>query len=182
MRKRTSLAAVMLLAGLVMVGLTFSAAWTTATFTATTSNPSNTFTSATLTMTNNKPNAGDLINIVNLVPGDTATRAVTITNTGDVGFTYSAVASSTTNTLLFTGANGLTVTVYRCACTTPASQIYSGTVQALSLPASGTIAAAATETLTYVFSFPSAADNTYQTKTETFSINYTATQLAGTAR
>ena len=74
------------------------------------------------------------------------------------------------------------MTVYRCACTTPASQIYSGTVQALSLPASGTIAAAGTETLTYVFSFPSAADNTYQNKTETFSINYTATQLAGTAR
>jgi hypothetical protein len=182
MRKRMSLLAVMALAALVMVGLSLSAGSTTATFTATTTNPGNQFTSATLTMSNDKPNAGDLISISNLVPGDTATRTVTVTNTGNVGFTYSAAASSTTNTLLFTGANGLSVVAYRCNCTTPANQVYSGTVQALSLPTSGTIAASGTETLTFVFSFPTAADNTYQTKTETFTITYTATQLAGTAR
>jgi hypothetical protein len=153
-----------------------------ATFTATSTNPGNTFASATLTMSNDKPNAGDLVNITNLVPGDTATRTVTITNSGNAGFTYSAAASSSTNTNLFTGANGISATVYRCSCTNPANQIYSGTVQAMSLAASGTIAPSGTETLTYVFSFPSGADNTYQSKTETFTITYTATQLAGSAR
>src|SRR5438105_2329077 len=50
------------------------------------------------------------------------------------------------------------------------------------LVASGTIAAGGTDTLTFDFSLPTSAGNTFQTLTQDFTITYTATQLAGTAR
>ena len=52
----------------------------------------------------------------------------------------------------------------------------------MALAASGTIAAAGTDTLTFDFSLPTSADNTFQTLTQDFTITYTATQLAGAAR
>ncbi len=183
MLKRTTLLATMALSALVMLGLTVTAGSTTATFTSTSTNPGNTFTAATLSMSNDKPNAGDLINITNLVPGDTAQRTVTITNSGNTGFTYNASAGATASTLLWTDVtNGLQVTVYRCACTLAASQVFTGALKDLAVPASATIAAGATQTLTYVFSFPSTAGNTFQGLSQDFTITYTATQLAGTAR
>lgn len=149
-----------------------------ASFTATSANPANTFASATLTMSSDKPNAADLINVSHLVPGDTANRTVTITNTGNVGFTYAAAISATASTLLWSDStNGLQVTVKRGA-----TVLYSGPLKSMALSASGTIAAGATDTLTYDFSFPTSADNTFQNLTQDFTITYTATQLAGTAR
>lgn len=180
---RKQLFAAMALASLVLIGLSATAEKTTATFTATSTNPGNTFASATLTMSNDKPNANDLINVTNLVPGDTAQRAVVISNTGNAGFTYSGAISAVANTLLWSDAtNGLQVDVFRCACTTVGNRVYTGALKNMSVPASGTIAAGGTETLTYVFSFPSAAGNTYQNLTQDFTITYTATQLAGSAK
>ena len=78
---------------------------------------------------------------------------------------------------------GLQAAVYRCNnCTTPANVIYSGALKNLVLPASGTVAAAGTDYLTFVFSLPVAADNTFQGLTQDFTVTYTATQLAGAAR
>lgn len=183
MRGTNFLLAAMALSALVLIGVT-SVGSTTATFTATTSNPGNTFATATLTISNDKPNAGDLVNLTNLVPGDTAQRVVHITNGGNTGFTYAGAVSATANTLLWTDTtNGLQATVYRCnSCTTPANQIYSGALKNLVVPASGTIAAAGSDYLTFVFSLPVSAGNTFQNLTQDFSVTYTATQLAGTAR
>jgi spore coat-associated protein N len=176
--RKLNLLAGMALAGLVLIGLTATADRTSASFTATSTNPGNTANSATLTMSNDKPNAGDLVSVTNLVPGDTMNRTVTITNTGNVGFTYVGGVSAVANTLLWSDAtNGLQVTVKRGATT-----LYSGALKNLSIPASGTIAAGATDTLTYDFSFPSAAGNTFQTLSQDFTVTYTATQLAGAAR
>src|SRR6266545_7150625 len=147
---RKQLFAAMALASLVLIGLTATAEKTTATFTATSTNPGNTFASATLTMRNDKPNANDLINVTNLVPGDTANRTVVITNTGNAGFTYTAAISAVANTALWSDVtNGLQVTVKRGATT-----LYTGALKNMSLSASGTIAASGTDTLTYDFSFP----------------------------
>ena len=52
----------------------------------------------------------------------------------------------------------------------------------MALGASSTVAAGGTDTLTFDFSLPSSADNTFQTLTQDFTITYTATQLAGAAR
>ena len=99
MRGTNLILAAMALSALVLIGVT-STGSTTATFTAATTNPGNTFATATLVISNDKPNAGDLVNITNLVPGDTAQRVVTITNGGNTGFTYAGSITATASTLL----------------------------------------------------------------------------------
>ncbi|HET7700293.1 MAG TPA: TasA family protein [Candidatus Limnocylindria bacterium] len=176
--RKLNLLAGMALAGMVLIGLTATADSTSAAFTATSTNPNNTFGSATISMSNDKPNANDLVNVTNLVPGDTASRTVTITNTGNAGFTYVGSISAVANTALWSDVtNGLQVTVKRGATT-----LYTGALKDMSIPASGTIAAGATDTLTYDFSFPTTAGNTFQSLTQDFTITYTATQLAGSAK
>jgi len=151
---------------------------TSASFTATAVNPNNLLATATLSLSNDKPNDGDLVNVANLVPGDTATRSVTITNTGNVGLTYTGSATPLSSSLLWTDTvKGLQVDAKRGT-----SSLYSGPLKNLAIPASATIAPAATDTLTFVFSLPAAADNSFQGLSQTFTITYTATQLAGTAR
>ena len=178
MRKPVALLAGMALSALVLIGLTVTADKSSASFTATTTNPSNSFGSATLTASNDKSTAASLISLTNLVPGDTANRTVTITNSGNVGFTYTGAISAVAATALWTDTtNGLQVTVKRGATT-----LYTGPLKNLALAASGTIAAAGTDTLTFDFSLPVTAGNTLQTLTQDFTITYTATQLAGTAR
>ena len=176
--RKLNLFAGMALAGLVLLGLTATADKTNANFTATSTNPSNTFGSATLTMSNDKPNANDLVNVTNLVPGDTAARTVTITNTGNADFTYTAAISATASTALWTDTtNGLQVTVKRGATT-----VYTGPLKNMALAASGTIAAGTTDTLSYSFAFPTSGTNAMQGLTQDFTITYTATQLAGSAK
>jgi hypothetical protein len=178
MRKSTTLLAAMALSALVLIGLTVTSDRSSANFTATTTNPGNQFGSATLTMSNDKSAAGSLITISNMVPGDTANRTVTISNTGNVGFTYTGSISATANTLLWSDTtNGLQVTVKRGA-----TVLYTGALKNLAIPASGTIAVSGTDTLTFDFSLPTTAGNTFQTLSQDFTITYTATQLAGTAR
>jgi hypothetical protein len=168
----------MALSALVLIGLTVTADKSSASFTATTTNPANSFGSATLSASNDKSAAASLINISNLVPGDTANRSVTITNTGNAGFTYTGSISNTASTALWTDTtNGLQVTVKRGATT-----LYTGALKDLAIPASGTIAASATDTLTFDFSLPTSGTNAMQSLSQDFTITYTATQLAGTAR
>ena len=178
MRKSTTLLAGMALSALVLIGLTVTSDKSSASFTATTINPSNSFGSATLTLSNDKLAAGSLINLANLVPGDTANRTVTITNTGNVGMTYTAAISAVANTLLWSDTtNGLQVSVKRGA-----TVLYTGALKNLVLAASGTIAAAGNDTLTFDFNLPVSAGNLFQTLTQDFTITYTATQLAGGPR
>jgi hypothetical protein len=178
MRKSGILLAGMALSALVLIGLTVTSDKSSASFTATTTNPGNQFVSATLTMSNDKSAAASLINLSNMVPGDTANRTVVITNTGNVGFTYTAAISATANTLLWSDTtNGIQVTVKRGATT-----LYTGALKNLALAASGTIASAAIDTLTFDFSLPTTAGNTFQNLTQDFTITYTSTQLAGAAR
>lgn len=184
MRATNGLIATMALSALVLVGLTSTAGSTSASFTATSTNPGNQFATATLAMSNDKPNAGDLVNLSSMVPGDTAQRVVRLQNTGNVGFTYSAAASATASTLLWTDTtNGLQASVYRCnSCTTPGNLVYSGALKNLAVPESATIAASGSDYLTFVFSLPTAAGNTFQGLTQDLTVTYTASQLAGTAR
>ena len=178
MRKPVALLAGMALSALVLIGLTVSADKSSASFTATTTNPSNVFGSATLTASNDKSAAASLISISNMVPGDTANRTVVITNSGNVGFTYTGAISTTGATTLWTDTtNGIQVTVKRGVTT-----LYTGALKDLAIPASGTIAAAGIDTLTYDFSLPASGGNSMQTLSQDFTITYTATQLAGAAR
>jgi len=176
--RKLNLLAGMALAGMVLIGLTATADKTSANFTATSTNPSNTFGSATISMSNSKPNANDLVNVTNLVPGDTMNRTVTITNTGNAAFTYVGAISATANTTLWSDTtNGLQVTVKRGV-----TVLYTGALKNLAIPASGTIAALGTDTLTFDFTFPTSGTNAMQGLTQDFTSTYTATQLAGSAK
>jgi hypothetical protein len=178
MRKSTTLLAGMALSALVLIGLTVTSDKSSASFTATTTNPGNQFGSATLTLSNDKSAAGSVVNLSNMVPGDTANRTVTLSNTGNVGFTYTAAISAVANTKLWSDTtNGIQVTVKRGAAT-----LYAGALKNLALATSPTVATAGTDALTFDFSLPVGADNTFQTLTQDFTITYTATQLAGAAR
>ena len=178
MRKSTTLLAGMALSALVMIGLTVSAEQSSASFTATTTNPGNSFATATLSMSNDKSAAGSLVSLTGLVPGDTATRTVTITNAGNAPFSYATAVSATAATALWTDTvNGLQVSVSRGAST-----LYTGSLAGLSIAASPTVAVAGTDTLTFVFSLPTTAGNTFQGLTQDFTVTYTATQLAGSAK
>jgi hypothetical protein len=178
MRKSGILLAGMALSALVLIGLTVTSDRSSASFTATTTNPGNSFGSATLTMSNDKSAAASLVNLSNMVPGDTANRTVVISNTGNVGFTYTASISAVANTLLWSDTtNGVQVTVKRGATT-----LYTGALKNMALAASPTIAAGGTDTLTFDFSLPTSAGNTFQALTQDFTITYTSTQLAGAAR
>ena len=178
MRKSTALLAGMALSALVMIGLTVSAEQSSASFTATTTNPGNDFATATLTIGSDKLAAGSLVNLTNVVPGDTANRTVVISNSGTVGFTYATAISTSASTLLWSDTtNGLQVSVKRGA-----TVLYSGPISTLAIAASPTLAAAGTDTLIFDFSLPVGAGNTFQTLTQGFTITYTATQLAGAAR
>ncbi|HUQ41587.1 MAG TPA: TasA family protein [Candidatus Limnocylindrales bacterium] len=176
--RKLNLLAGMALAGVVLMGLTATADKTSANFTATSTNPGNTFGSATVSMSNDKPNANDLVNVTNLVPGDTMSRTVTITNTGNAAFTYAGSISATANTTLWSDVtNGLQATVKRGT-----TVLYTGALKNLAIPASGTIAAGATDTLSFTFSFPTSATNAMQGLSQDMTITYTATQLAGSAK
>ena len=178
MQRSTTLLAGMALSALVLIGLTVTSDRSSASFTATTTNPGNSFGSATLTLANDKSAAAALLNLANLVPGDTASRTVTLTNTGTVGMTYTAASSAAAGTLLWTDTtNGIQVSVKRGP-----TLLYSGPLKTLALAASPTIASGGTDTLSFDFSLPTSAGNTFQGLSQDFTITYTATQLAGGAR
>lgn len=176
--RRMSIGDALAASALGLLAVASLAGGTNATFTATTINPNNLLATATLSLTNDKPNDGDLVSISNLVPGDTATRTVTITNNGTAAFTYTGSAINLNNTVLWSDTvKGLQVEAKRGA-----TSLYSGALKNLAIPASSTIAPSATDTLTFVFSLPATADNSFQGLSQTFTVTYTATQLAGGAR
>ena len=167
------------LVALLFIGVTVDADRSAASFTATTDNPGNQFATAHLSLSNDRSAAGALVTVTKLVPGDTLSRTVTLTNTGDVGFTYAFSASQTANTLLWSDAtNGLQVSASRGA-----TLLYSGALRNMGTVSVATpVAAGATDTISYVFSLPLSAGNTFQQLAQDLTITYTATQLAGTAR
>lgn len=138
----------------------------------------------------------------NIVPGDTISRALTLTNTGDQALAAIALTTSaSTSSLLDTDAvNGLQLTVTSCsvpwteAGTSPAFTYTcsgtQGTVLASRavitanqpLAASPALTAGGAAHLVVTMTLPQAADNTFQAKTSTIGFSFTGTQRAGTAR
>ena len=153
---------------------------TFADFTASTSNPGNVFQTATLTMTTDHP-AADFVQIDDLIPGDNATRTVTVSNTGSVPLTYAVTSSNEGGppTLMWSEeVSGLQVELSNAD-----GLLFEGSIADLSSIETGVeVAAGSTEVLTYVFSLPNSAGNSFQGLSQGINISYDATQLAGTAR
>jgi predicted ribosomally synthesized peptide with SipW-like signal peptide len=134
------------------------------------------------------------------VPGDSLTRAVNLVNSGNV-----ALGSVTLNTtaaassVLTTDAtNGLQLAVKSCSVpwtqagtATAASYSCTGTervlgsgpvISNLTLSNPASLAAGATDYLTFAVSLPTTAGNTFQGQSAALSLVFTGTQRTGTAR
>jgi spore coat-associated protein N len=142
-----------------------------ATFTAQSANPSNTFTSGTLTMSNSKDNAA-VLTASNLKPGDVSTGTVDIQNTGSLAGTFSLSRTNLTNS---DAANPMSqkmdLVVKDCgdfssgtpSCDAGDPVKYSGTLDAMSgSSALGTYAANEKHRYEFAATFNSSAGNQYQ--------------------
>jgi hypothetical protein len=142
-----------------------------ATFTAQTANPSNTFASGTLTMSNSKDSQA-ILTASNMKPGDTANGQVDIQNTGSIPGTFSLSRTDLTDS---DGANPmsqkLNLVVKDCGdfssgtptCDAGDPEKYSGTLAAMSSPASlGTYAVNEKRRYDFTVTFDSSAGSAYQ--------------------
>ncbi|SCX43127.1 hypothetical protein SAMN03159343_1176 [Klenkia marina] len=137
-----------------------------------------------------------------IVPGDTISRAVTLTNASSDQALGSVVlnTTATTTSILDTGANGLTMAVQACSvpwteagtapaytytCTgTTTTVVATRAVLGTNLPVTtpALLAPAGTANLVVTLALPVAADNAYQTKTSVIQFEFVGTQRSGTAR
>jgi hypothetical protein len=135
------------------------------------------------------------------VPGDSISRAVNLINDGGSALGSVSVVSAVTSpaTVLTTDTiNGLQLAIKGCsvawtqggtptaptyACSGTERSIVSGpaaTGAALVNPAS--LAAGGVDNLVFTITLPATADNTFQNKTASLSLTFTAAQRTGTAR
>jgi spore coat-associated protein N len=140
-----------------------------------------------------------------LVPGDTVSRAVTLTNNGDqalagIGLTTAATTSSKLDT---DAAMGLQLTVeacsvawaetgtattgytYSCPSTATRSTVLAPGAVIRSTPALGNLTALTAgkaDNLVVKMTLPDGADNTFQNQRSTISLSFTGTQRGATSR
>lgn len=114
---------------------------------------------ATLAITTDR-GATAVVNLADLVPGDSVDRTITVQNGGSLVFRYTVSASQTASTLLWTDATaGLQLTVR----TSGGTVLYAGPLSGLGfLAGPATVAPGASETLRYTFDFPGSASNAFQ--------------------
>ncbi len=101
-----------------------------------------------------------IVNVADLVPGDSMDRTITVQNTGTLAFRYTVRVTQTASTLLWTDTtDGLQLIV----TTSGGTALYSGPVSGLGVLSGPTVLAPGTsELLRYTFSFPPSAPNAFQ--------------------
>ena len=166
---------------LVAVGVTVASG---ATFTASTANPSNTFTAGSLTMSNDKDGTA-ILTASGMKPGDATTDAtgtVVIKNTGSLKGAFTLTRSSLTSTDSTNPlAAKLNTTItdcgadQNCATTADNSNRYTGLLSAMSAPISlGNWAGSEQHTYKFVVSLDSSAGNVYQSGASTAGFTWDA--------
>lgn len=101
-----------------------------------------------------------IVNLNDLVPGDTMVRTITVRNSGTLAFRYAVSVTQAASTRLWTDTvDGLQLTV----STLGGSTLKSGPISTLGTVAGPTILApGTTETLRYTFTFPASAGSPFQ--------------------
>jgi hypothetical protein len=150
-----------------------------ANFTASSANPSNTFTAGTLTIGNSQSSA--LFSAPNLKPGDSVTGTVDIQNTGTLAGAFTLKTSSpvdSTPSLL----GQLDLRVEDCGVysgsTAPScgsgTVVHNGKISALSSVSLGSYAAGAKHRYKFDVTLPQSTGNTFQNKTASVSFDWDA--------
>jgi spore coat-associated protein N len=181
--ERPKLALAALATALAAVGLAIGSG---ADFSSGSANPSNTFSSGTLTQTNSK-DAAAILTAAAMKPGDTKTGSVTITNTGSLPGTFLLSKSNLTNPNLGSGGEKLSdqldltikdgsTTVYSGklgamgAITLDGDTVTAGTQQ---FGKSGSATAA--HTYDFTVTLPSSTSDPYQGTSTSVEYDWTAT-------
>ena len=178
------------LVGLLLVALTLAtigaASFSLAIYTSTAAVGSNAFTSGTIVLGTNPATA--LLTAGAMMPGDTVSGSLVVSNTGTGQLRY-AMTSSSTNT----DAKGLmnqinlTIKTLGTSCATfDGTALYSGTLASAAFgnPAQGaqagdrTLNAGANETLCFQANLPSSTGNAFQGATTTSTFTFSAEQTA----
>jgi Camelysin metallo-endopeptidase len=169
-------------------------------FTDSTTPVSTTIGTGTLSIDLTQPSVAIPASTAGFVPGDSLTRAVNLVNDGSLGLGSVTLATTATASSILTTdtVNGLQLALKSCSVAwtqggTASNPTYtcSGTERLLGsgpvvgnmvLPTPASLAAGATDHLTFSISLPTTADNTFQGKSAGLSLSFTATQKTGTAR
>ena len=153
-----------------------------ASFTATSANPSNTFAAGTLSILNSKEGLA-VLTASGMKPGDSATGTVDVQNTGSLSGAFSL---SRSNIVDSDGANPLSaklnLVVKDCGdfssgtptCDAGDPQRYSGTIAAMGSSALGTFAANEKHRYEFAVTFDSGAGNAYQGGTSSVEFDWDA--------
>jgi spore coat-associated protein N len=126
-----------------------------ASFTSKSANPSNTFSTGNLAQSNSKEGAA-VLTATKMLPGETTSGTVTITNSGDVAGTFTLSRSSLSDTA---GPNGgklsgqLDLKVEDVTKGAPKT-VYSGKVDAMGAQSLGSFAASEARTYQFTITFP----------------------------
>lgn len=115
-----------------------------------------------------------VVNLADLVPGDTIDRTITLANTGSLPFRYTVSAAQTASTPLWTDtAFGLQLTV----STGSGTVLYTGPLSGLgALGGPSILAPGSSELLRYTFAFPASASDAFQGLVQDLTLVFTATQ------
>jgi spore coat-associated protein N len=152
-------------------------------FTSSSANPANTFTAGTLSHTNSKEGAA-ILTATSMVPGETQTGQVTITNTGDVSGKFRLSSSNLTDT---PGPNGGRLSEVLKLKVVDSSRtprtIYDGRYNALPSTDLGTWAKGEAHTYRFTVTFPNGGvpqsattgDNAYKGSSTKIQFNWDAT-------
>jgi len=116
-----------------------------------------------------------IVDLADLVPGDSVDRTITVLNSGTLAFRYAVSASQTASTALWTDPTlGLQLTVR----TSGGAVLYAGPLSGLGVLAGPTtLAPGGTELLRYTFDFPASASNTFQGLVQDLTLVFNAVQF-----
>ncbi|HET6394535.1 MAG TPA: TasA family protein, partial [Blastococcus sp.] len=133
------------------------------------------------------------VNASNFVPGDSVTKTVNLVNTGTAPLAsvlLNTTVTSTANVLTDDKTNGLQLAIQSCSvawagstCTGELRTVVpSGSAAGMiNLANPFSLAAGATDYLSFKISLPTSADNSFQGKSASLSLVFTGTQRAGNA-
>jgi spore coat-associated protein N len=124
-----------------------------AVFTSSSVNPTNTFSSGTLSQSNSLENAA-ILTATKMVPGDSRSGTVTIKNTGDVSGRFSLSASDLTDTPGPNGGSLSQVLRLEVVDTTDASAVYDGPYDSMPKQDLGSWTADEDHTYEFTVTFP----------------------------
>ncbi|EZP76787.1 hypothetical protein H839_09333 [Parageobacillus genomosp. 1] len=145
-------------------------------------NEGNTLTSATVDIETVPASPNVLMQVNNMLPGDSVSANVTVRNTGTVPIVYRVFANSSPGTTpLWTFDDPTKTLQLKLTDMETGSVLYSGPLSGLTT-ANLPLAENASQTLQFQVTLPDTANEVFQNFSETVTFQFIATQLEGGAR